>query len=39
MNIDIFILLYGHFCSVSLLVLSVYLHFTPEIDTPFVQLD
>lgn len=32
-------LLYGHFCSVSSLMLLVYPHFTPETDIPFVQLD
>ena len=39
MNVDIFILLYGPLHSISSLMFSVYLHFTPEIDTPFVQLD
>lgn len=39
MNIYILIMLYGCICSVSSLVLSVYLYFTSEIDTPFLQLD
>lgn len=37
--INMFFLLYGRFCSVDSLVLLVYLHFTPEIDIPFVQLN
>lgn len=37
--INMFLLLYGRFCSVDSLVLLVYLHFTPEIDIPFVQLN
>lgn len=36
---NMFLLLYGRFCSVDSLVLLVYLHFTPEIDIPFVQLN
>lgn len=37
--INLYLLLYGRYCSVSSLMLLVYLHFTPEIDIPFVQLN